>query len=63
MLPQSDSLAPVFEATAQATEEAMINAMVGAETMKGANPSRVVALPQYQLQEVLKKYNRFAPPR
>jgi len=62
MLP-NDSLDPVFEATVQATEEAIINAMVGAETMTGANGSHVVALPHDQLQDVLKKYNRLAAPR
>ena len=62
MLP-NDSLDPVFEATVQSTEEAIINAMVGAETITGANGSRVVALPHDQLEDVLKKYNRFAPPR
>jgi L-aminopeptidase/D-esterase-like protein len=62
MLP-NDSLDPVFEATVQATEEAIINAMVGAETMTGATGSHVVALPHDQLQDVLKKYNRLAAPR
>ena len=62
MLP-NESLDPVFEATVQATEEAIINAMVGAETMTGANGNRVVALPHDQLKDVLKKYNRLAPPR
>jgi L-aminopeptidase/D-esterase-like protein len=62
MLP-NDSLDPVFEATVQATEEAIINAMVGAETMTGANGSHVVALPHDRLQDVLKKYNRLAAPR
>jgi L-aminopeptidase/D-esterase-like protein len=57
MLP-NDSLNPIFEATVQATEEAIINAMVGAETMSGANGSKVTALPHNQLREVLKKYNR-----
>ena len=62
MLP-NESLDPVFEATVQATEEAILNAMAGAETMTGAHGSRVVALPHDQLQDVLKKYNRLAPPR
>ena len=57
MLP-NDSLNPVFEATAQATEEAIINAMVGAETMSGARGSRVTALPHDQLVDVLKRHNR-----
>jgi L-aminopeptidase/D-esterase-like protein len=42
----------------QATEEAIVNAMVGAETMSGANGHTVTALPHNRLREVLKKYNR-----
>jgi len=61
MLP-NDSLNPVFEATVQATEEAIINAMVGAETMHGARGSVVTALPHDQLQDVLRKYNRLGAP-
>jgi L-aminopeptidase/D-esterase-like protein len=57
MLP-NDSLDPTFLATVQATEEAVINAMVAAETMKGINDHEVIALPHDRLREVLKKYNR-----
>ena len=57
MLP-NDNLNPVFEAVVQATEEAIVNAMVGAETMTGVNGHKVFALPHERLQEVLKKYNR-----
>jgi L-aminopeptidase/D-esterase-like protein len=57
MLP-NDQLNPIFLATVQATEEAVINAMVAAETMKGINDRVVIALPHDQLREVLKKYNR-----
>jgi D-aminopeptidase len=57
MLP-NDSLNPVFEATVQATEEAIVNAMVGAETMSGAHGSKVTALPHDQLKEILKNHNR-----
>jgi L-aminopeptidase/D-esterase-like protein len=59
MLP-NDSLDPIFLATVQATEEAVINAMVAAETMKGINDHEVIALPHNQLREVLKKYNRLS---
>jgi D-aminopeptidase len=59
MLP-NDSLNPIFEATVQATEEAIVNAMVGAETMTGVSGHKVYALPHDKLQEVLKKYNRLA---
>jgi L-aminopeptidase/D-esterase-like protein len=57
MLP-NDSLNPVFEATVQATEEAIVNAMVGAETMTGVDGHKVFALPHERLQEVLRKYGR-----
>jgi L-aminopeptidase/D-esterase-like protein len=54
----NDKLNPIFEAAVQATEEAIINAMVGAETMTGVDGHTVTALPHDRLQEVLKKYNR-----
>ena len=57
MLP-NDSLDPVFLATVRATEEAVINAMVAAETMTGIDDRTVIALPHERLREVLKKYNR-----
>jgi len=59
MLP-NDSLDPIFLATVQATEEAVINAMVAADTMTGINGHTAIALPHDRLQEVLKKYNRLA---
>ncbi|HST08899.1 MAG TPA: P1 family peptidase [Terriglobales bacterium] len=59
MLP-NEQLNPLFLATVQATEEAVINAMVAADTMKGINDFEVIALPHDQLREVLKKYNRLA---
>lgn len=59
MLP-NDDINPVFLATVQATEEAVINAMVAAKTMTGVNGRTVVALPHEQLREILQKYNRIA---
>jgi D-aminopeptidase len=59
MLP-NDLLDPIFLATVQATEEAVVNAMVAAETMTGINNHTVIALPHDRLREVLKKYNRLA---
>src|SRR5213075_3242245 len=59
MLP-NEALNPVFEATVQATEEAIVNAMLGADTMRGAQGSTVTALPHDQLRNVLKKYNRLS---
>jgi D-aminopeptidase len=54
----NQQLNPIFLATVQATEEAVINAMVAAETMTGINDFTVIALPHDRLREILKKYNR-----
>jgi L-aminopeptidase/D-esterase-like protein len=59
MLP-NDLIEPVFASTVQATEEAVINAMVAAETMTGIENHKVIALPHDKLREVLKRYNRLA---
>jgi D-aminopeptidase len=59
MLP-NDMINPIFLATVQATEEAVVNAMVAAETMTGVNDHTVIALPHDKLREVLKKYNRLS---
>lgn len=56
----NETLNPVFEATVRATEEAIVNAMVGAETMSGANGSKVTALPHDVLRQILKKHDRLA---
>ena len=48
----------LFEATVQATEESIINALIAAETMTGINDRTVRALPHDRLQDVLRKYNR-----
>ena len=54
----NDRITPLFEATAQAVEESIINAMIAAETMDGINNNKAYALPHDRLGEVLKKYNR-----
>ena len=59
MLP-NDSLDPLFLATVQATEEAIVNAMIAAETMTGIDGHTAIALPHDRLKEVLQKYNRLA---
>jgi D-aminopeptidase len=58
MLP-NEQISPLFEATAQAVEEAILNALIAAETMTGINGNTVFALPHKRLQNILKKYNRF----
>ena len=61
MLP-NDRINMLFWATAEATEEAIINALVAAETMTGYKGNRIYALPHDRLQEALKKYNRLQKP-
>ena len=61
MLP-NEGISPLFEATIQATEEAIVNAMVAAQTMTGANGLRVYALPHDRLRAALRKYNRLVEP-
>jgi len=51
-------ISPLFEATVQATEEAIINAMVAAETMVGRDGNRSEAIPHDRLREILRAYNR-----
>lgn len=57
MLP-NDQISPLFEATASATEEAIVNAMVAAETMEGVNGNKVYAIPHDRLVAAMKKYGR-----
>ncbi len=57
MLP-NDQMNDLFEATVQATEEAILNALVAAETMTGANGIRVYALPHDQLTEIMARHGR-----
>jgi D-aminopeptidase len=53
-----EKISPLFTATVEATEEAIVNAMVGAKTMTGRDGHTVVELPHEQLQNVLKQYSR-----
>lgn len=54
----NDKMNPFFIATVQATEEAILNALISAETMIGINDNVVYKLPHDRLKKVLKKYNR-----
>jgi len=54
----NERISPLFTATVEATEEAIVNAMVGAKTMTGVDGHTVISLPHGQLQDVLKKYQR-----
>ncbi len=54
----NDRITPLFEATVEAVEEAIVNAMVAAETMEGIHGNKAYALPHRLLINILKKYNR-----
>ena len=54
----NERIGAVFEATVQATEEAIINALVAAETMTGVDGHRTEAISHDALRTVLRKYNR-----
>jgi L-aminopeptidase/D-esterase-like protein len=49
---------PLFEATVQATQGAILNALLAADTMTGVDGIRVFALPHDRLLEAMKKYGR-----
>jgi L-aminopeptidase/D-esterase-like protein len=55
---RDERIDPIYEATVQATEAAIINALLAAETMTGADDLRVPALPRDRLRTILRKYNR-----
>jgi D-aminopeptidase len=57
----NERLDPLFTATVQATEEAITNAMIAAETMTGADDIRAYALSHARLSQILRKYNRYRP--
>ena len=54
----NEDIVPLFEATVQATEEAIINALVAGRTMTGDRGNTVTAIDHQQLQQVLRQYNR-----
>ena len=54
----SDRLDPLFKAVVEATEESVVNALVAAQTMTGADGYRFYGLPHTQLRAILKRYGR-----
>jgi len=57
----NEQITPLFEATVQATEEAIVNAMLAGQTMTGADDLTVYGLPHDRLRALLRKYNRLGP--
>ena len=54
----NEQLDPIFEATVSAVEEAIVNALVAADSMSGRDDHRVIAIPHDRLCKVMKKYGR-----
>jgi len=54
----NDRITPLFQATAQATEAAITNALLAAETTTGANDLRVYAMPVDRMLAAMRKYGR-----
>jgi L-aminopeptidase/D-esterase-like protein len=54
----NDAISPLLQATALATEEAITNAMIAAETMIGRDGNRVDGLPKTEVQRILRNHGR-----
>ena len=54
----NDQMGALFNATIEATEEAIINALVAGTTTKGINDNTVYGLPHDAVMKILRKYNR-----
>ena len=54
----NDRITPLFQATAQATEAAITNALLAAETTTGANDVRIFAMPVDRMLAAMRKYGR-----
>ena len=59
MLP-NELMTGLFQATIQAVEESILNALIAAKTMRGIKGNTVYAIPHERLRKVLRKYNRLA---
>lgn len=55
---KNEAMTPVFLATIEATEEAIINSLFAAETMKGRNKRVIESIPKERVVELMKKYKR-----
>ena len=54
----NDQMSPLFMAAIEATEEAVINSLVAAQTMTGRDGHKIEGLPIDKLVQIMKKYNR-----
>jgi L-aminopeptidase/D-esterase-like protein len=62
MLHPDGALTPLFDAVVDATEEAIVNALIAAETCTGINGLRLAALPHVELRQLLAKHNLLIEP-
>ena len=58
----NERISPLFQATVEATEEAIVNAMVGAQTMTGIDGHSIEALPHDKLSQLMKSSPRASLP-
>ena len=58
---RNDEMSPLFMATIEATEEAIINSLFAAETMTGRDRHKIAAMPMAEVIEILKKYGVIRP--
>jgi D-aminopeptidase len=58
----NDSMDEVFLGTVEATEEAIINAMVAARDLHGQDGHYAIAIPHDELRAILRRYNRLKAP-
>jgi len=58
----NERISPIFAAAVEATEEAIVNAMVGASTMSGIDGHTVIEIPHGRLSEIMRKFNRYQEP-
>ena len=59
----STSIDPLFKGTVEATEEAIVNGLIAADTMTGINGQRFYRLPHAELRDILKRYGRLVAPK
>ena len=55
---RNEEISPLFLATIEATEEAILNSLFAAETMKGRDAHLIEALPIEKVIEIMKRYNK-----
>jgi len=58
---RNDKISPLFMAVIEATEEAILNSLFMARSIKGRNGHEVKALPVNEVLEILRKYNKIKP--